>query len=167
MSRIPKSARWDRIVYQSFLWITGASYFVIGWFSWENETLTNIWPGGEAWAILYALAGLGTFIAGWTARKLIYGGRLLWLRRAGLILTPALLLLRAAANLAANGVNGAMGSVFLVWAAFVVVWAGALLRRLPTSPDEWADLRHQYEALRHQMRDLRDGHPPQEPDNRS
>lgn len=143
--------RADRRPYRSFFYVTGASFAVIAGLSWSNRWLDHIWPGGQWWTVLYGLAALGSFAAGATTDRIPHHRRSIWVRRAGLLLTPTLLVVRAVANIAANGADGFLGSMFLLWSAYVVVWAARLVRWLPATPDEWQALRDLYTDLRHDV----------------
>lgn len=140
----------NRFIYKTFFWVTGISYFIIAFFTYHTSTLDHLWPGKVPWTIGYLIVGLGAFCTGFFIKRSVKGPKL-WLRRFGLYATPALLAARGISNLFANGIDGAVGAVFLFWAAFVVLWAAVLLRNLPASLDEWELLEDEFYELREQV----------------
>lgn len=141
----------DRRVYAAFFYVTAVFYAVIMLGTMTSTEHGHLWPGQTWWSYLYGLASVLAFAAGITAVKSVRGPRL-WVRRCGLIMTSALLLLRGASNFAARGWSeGLIGSAFLFWGAFVIGWAGYLLRHMPTSELEWESMRHEVLDLKREL----------------
>lgn len=146
----------DRRVYAAFFWVTGVSYLTLGGLTLGGAG-KEFPPGDLWWAAAYFAAGAGTIAAGVTAVKGVRGLRL-WVRRVGLLLTPGLLIARGVTSAAVNGFDGLLRTVFLLWAAFVVLWASWLLRHLPTNADEYLALRREIDGLEDEIRKGHPGH---------
>lgn len=141
----------DRRVYAAFFYVTAIFYAVIAVGTATSSEHNHLWPGQGWWVVFYTIAAFTSFIAGVTAIKSVRGPRL-WVRRTGLLLIPTLLVTRGAANFAARGFHdGLIGSAFLFWGAFVILWAGYLLRHMPTSASEWEAMRHEVLEIQHQI----------------
>lgn len=146
-----------RKIYRSFFWVTGFSYLIFAVGSYRNDNLDSLWPGGSWWAFLYIVAGFGAIVAGVAANHKLPHGRYRVLRVTGLLLTPALLILRATVNLWTLGFeNGLLGSAFLIWTAFTMVWAVVLVWALPTHQDDWDRLYDEYTNIRVSLRKDKD-----------
>jgi hypothetical protein len=112
-----------------------------------------LYPGKHWWTFAYVLLGLGSLIIGFLIRKSNKKSQR-WLKRFGLYITPAVLVLRGISNLFANGVDGAVGTTFLFWAAFVVIWAAYLLKYIATESDEWDELEKDFINLKNKVNEL-------------
>jgi len=143
----------DRRIYASFFYVTGFFYSTIALGTALSDRHDHLWPGRWAWVYLYFIAALMSVAAGVAAVKAVHGPRL-WVRRAGLVITPMLLVFRGIVNFTANGPsNGLIGSAFLLWAAFAIGWAGYLLRHMPTTQFEWERMRDELLEVEAKLKD--------------
>jgi hypothetical protein len=137
----------DRLIYKMFFWVTGISYLIVALMTYLDIPNQGLWPNDGWWVASYVLVGIGSFLAGFFIKKSNKGPKM-WLKKFGLYATPSLLAFRGVENILRSGVDGILGAVFLFWAAFIVVWAAYLLRRLPTEQDEWDELEHDFIELK-------------------
>lgn len=144
-------ARWP---FRAFFFTAAAVYTVLA-VAHVVDNASDVWPGDQAWGVVYALAAVGSFAAGCFEAKVVSGPRRWWWS-LGLAITPALFAFRLVLEIADHGVDALEVSLLSVWTAAGLVWAVHLIRLLPASGEEWDGLADEVRVLRRDIADLQD-----------